>query len=68
MDPIGFCFCKVPSGNVFIREPQNYAREHFHKSVREYVACARDYKNENLSRESQKCPWIAKKVPVNFYL
>ena len=33
------------------REPQKIGREHFHKSVREYFACAREHKNE--------------KVPVN---
>ena len=47
----------------FSREPQKSGREHFHKSVREYFACAREYKNENVpvnfrsAREpSKKCP------------
>ena len=47
----------------FPREPQKYAREHFHKSVREYFACAREYKNENVPvnltsarEQSKKCP------------
>ena len=54
----------LPNLSVFFsREPQKYAREHFHKSVREYFACAREYKNENVpvnlrsAREpSKKCP------------
>ena len=39
------------------------AREQFHKSVCEYFACARKYKNENVpvnlrsAREFLSCPW-----------
>ena len=53
----------VFSSVFFSREPQKYAREHFHKSVREYFACAREYKNEKVpvnlrsAREPpKKCP------------
>ena len=47
----------------FSREPQKSGREHFHKSGREYFACAREYKNEKvpvnrkIAREQRKkCP------------
>ena len=47
----------------FPREPQKNAREHFQKSAREYFACAREYKKQNVpvngrsAREpSKKCP------------
>ena len=57
--------------SVFVsRKPQKSGREHFHKSVREYFACAGEYKIENVplnlksAHEPQKCREQLKKGPL----
>ena len=57
--------------SVFVsRKPQKSGREHFHNSVREYFACAREYKIENVpvnlksAREQSKKSPLISKLPV----
>ena len=49
----------------FSREPEKYAREHFHKSVREYFECAREYKYENVPVNLRSAREPPKKCPLN---